>query len=157
MLYRTLLGVLLAAGALLAPRPAHADVDCGPDIIPEIALPITASFHLGSLLPVSIGLGTSKGRNEGWRNATYISSSINIANSVALLAMDSAELGGCGPDGLRGIHPATWVAESLFTAWSASLLIATALYDTTDASALPVSAYVVPVRDGAIAGVGFAF
>lgn len=157
MLYRSSAVVLFAAVGLLAPRAAMADVDCGPDLIPEIALPITASFHLGSLLPVSIGLGTSRGGQEGWRNATYISSSLNIASSIGLLVADSAELGGCGPDGLKGIHPATWVAESLFTAWSGSLLIATALYDTTDAGALPVSGYLVPVREGAIAGVGFAF
>lgn len=157
MRIRTSLALLVVAVAVLLPQLAHADVDCGPDIIPEAALPITASFHLGSLLPVSIGLGTSKGRQEGWRNATYISSSLNILNSAALLALDSAELGGCSRAGLGGIHPATWVSESLFTAWSASLLIATVLYETTDDSAPRVSGYVVPVREGAIGGVGFAF
>ncbi len=122
----------------------------------SFALPIGASLHLGSLLPVSIGLGTSGGREPGWRNATYISSLLNIASSVAMLAADSAELGGCGSDGLKGIHTATWITESLFTAWSGSLLIATALYDTTDKGP-PVSGYVVPVREGAVAGIGLAF
>jgi hypothetical protein len=154
MLNRTLLGACLLA-LVAVPGEARADVDCGPDIVPQVVLPISASFHLGSLLPVSIGLGTSRGREAGWRNATYISSSLNIASSVAVLALDKAELGGCD----RDMHPATIVTESLFMAWSSSLLIATVLYDTTDreSQAVPVSAYVVPVREGALAGVGFAF
>lgn len=145
----------LGAASLFTPGTAEATV-CNYDPAPIIGVPVAASFHLGSLLPTSIGLGTSKG-SQGWRTATYITVPFNLVSSAALLAAD-ASLGGdacSSASGIEAIHPATWISESVFTAWSASVLI-TALVLESD-EPLPVSGYVAPIREGVIAGVGFSF
>jgi hypothetical protein len=90
-------------------------------------------------------------------NGLHIISSFNVAHSAGLLAIDATSQDSCDPPGgsFDSIHPATWVSESIFTAWSASVLVTALVFESDEPP--PVSGYVAPTSDGVIAGVGFAF
>jgi len=148
--------ICLCAMTFIIPSEARAtSVACGPGLTPAAGIPLSTALHVGSLLPVNIGLAASKG-GPGWRVATYVAVPFNLAGGAALLTADALLGDDCrSKPSVEGIHPATWVTEAMATVWSVSLLTAALVLESD--SVTMVSAQVAPTADGAIAVVGFSF
>jgi hypothetical protein len=143
-----------ALAAWLVPSAAGATV-CFVDPSPYIGAPISASMHLGSLLPAGVGLGVSGGE-RGWKTTAFITAPLNYAGTAAMLVVDGMMDNSCGGDnGLGPFHPATVAVEGVSFIGTTTLLVAALVMD--EPVRPPVMGYVAPREGGAVAGVGFAY
>lgn len=155
MSHRFLLVATFAAAFAFgfAPRKAGATV-CNIDPTPLVAVPVSASMHLGSLLPASIGLGLSDGQ-RGWKTTAFITAPINYLGSASILIADGLSEASCGGgDGVGPLHPATLAVEGTMFAWTTALLVAAIAIDDPSP---PVMGYVVPAPNGVAFGLGGIF